>query len=228
MLRYCDYENIQSGSMIGAARSIAENLWSKLSDHLAKFLIIPEECHRPNKKQDFYTRDLKNFDRENFFLDLLDINWQENISLSHSNLNIALEGLLGEVDDIVNSYLPKRKMTFKEIKAKQKPWVSNDIIKLIKNRDTIYKHYVKTKNETTRDLYLQKYKNLRNQIVSLCKQSKKQYYQDFFSKNSDNLRNTWRGIKSIINLDKKGKSPTSLLVNDELITDPTMVANEFL
>ena len=77
-------DNIFSNST-NFGEGISGNITVKLSDHLAQFLIIPEECHRPNKKQDFYTRDLKHFDRENFFLDMLDINWQEKIILCNNN-----------------------------------------------------------------------------------------------------------------------------------------------
>ena len=124
--------------------------------------------------------------------------------------------------------MPLRKLTKKEIKQKQKPWITNDVLKLIKQRDKIYKHFRKSKNEVVRDLFHIKYKTLRNQIVKLCREKKKLYYHNYFLKNSDNLRNTWRGIKSIINLNGRDKSNlTSLLVNDELIKDPTKIANEF-
>ena len=42
------------------------------------------------------------------------------------------------------------------------------------------------------------------------------------------MKNTWKGIKSIISLKSARKSqPTSLLVNNTLITDPKKIANTF-
>ena len=62
----------------------------------------------------------------------------------------------------------------------------------------------------------------------MCRQSKKDYYQNYFTTNSKNLRNTWRGIKSIIHLNKKDKfHPSSLTINNELSNDPKEISNEF-
>ena len=101
-------------------------------------------------------------------------------------------------------------------------------MKLIQRRDKLHKQFIKAKHEETKNLLHAKYKTLRNQIVSLCKQSKIDYYQNYFATNSNNLRNTWRGIKSIIHLDKKDKFlPTSLIINNEISNDPKEIANEF-
>ena len=54
------------------------NLTIGISDHLPSFMIVPKQNqnHLP-KKHNMYTRDTKNFDRENFILDYLNINWNE-------------------------------------------------------------------------------------------------------------------------------------------------------
>ena len=42
------------------------------------------------------------------------------------------------------------------------------------------------------------------------------------------LKNTWKGINQIININnKRNKSPSSLIVNNKLISDPIEVANSF-
>ena len=119
-------------------------------------------------------------------------------------------------------------MTKKDLKQKQKPWITKEILTKIQQRDKLYKQFINAKDKTIKEVFHNKYKTLRNQIVSLCKQSKKQHFQNYFTKNSDNLRNTWRGIKSIISLNRKDKSnPSSLLINNEINTDPNKIANEF-
>ena len=61
-------DNIFSNSS-NYEEGISGNLTVSLSDHLAQFLIIPEECHHSYKKQNLYTRDIKIFDQENFLRD---------------------------------------------------------------------------------------------------------------------------------------------------------------
>ena len=47
-------------------------------------------------------------------------------------------------------------------------------------------------------------------------------------KYANNAKNTWKGIKSIININSTTKNqPTSLLVNDNFISDPTEIATTF-
>ena len=62
----------------------------------------------------------------------------------------------------------------------------------------------------------------------LCRRSKNIDYQRFFTENLRNAKNTWEGIKSIINIYSTMKiGPTSLMVNNELISDPKEIANTF-
>ena len=70
----------------------------------------------------------------------------------------------------------------------------------MKRRDKLYKKFIKAKNEVIKNDYFVKYKLLRNKIVTLCRISKKLHYSKFFTENVNNLRNTWKGIKSIINI----------------------------
>ena len=93
-------------------------------------------------------------------------------------------------------------------------------------RDKIYKKYIKAKNNESKSEYENQYKVLRNQIVKLCRDSKNTHFQNFFFHNADNVKNTWKGINQIININnKRNKSPSSLIVNNKLISNPIEVAN---
>ena len=56
------------------------NLTIGISDHLPSFMIVPKknQNHLP-KKHNYYKRDTKNFDRENFILDFLAIDWENEL-----------------------------------------------------------------------------------------------------------------------------------------------------
>ena len=218
-------DHIWSNS-VNYQEGISGNLTVSLSDHLAQFLIIPEECHRSTLKenQNQYTYDVKNFDRENFILDMLDLQWHRD---NYNDPNDALADLQDKIETTTNKYLHKRKMTKKEVELKQKPWVTTEIQKMILERNKLHRLFLKVKESSLKDKFYTKYKSLRNQVVSISRLNKKEYYKNYFLNNANNLRNTWRGIKTIINLDGKKSSPSSLLINKELITNPTEIANEF-
>ncbi len=61
------------------------------------------------------------------------------------------------------------------------------------------------------------------------RQSKKAYYDKYFTDNKDNLQKTWKGIKEVINIKtKKFTHPTCIIDdNKSTITDPKQIANSF-
>ena len=66
--------------------TISGNITVNISDHLPSFTITPRtnQNHLP-KNHNIYTRDLKNFDRENFIADLLVTDW--NSTIVEDNVN---------------------------------------------------------------------------------------------------------------------------------------------
>ena len=158
--------------------------------------------------------------------ELNQINWADKFYCNEPN--VVFEGFHKTIERLVNTHLPMRKMTKKEIINKQKPWITNDILKLIKQRNKLHNKFLKAKDESSKTSLNNQYRALRNQIVSKCRLSKKEYYQNFFEENSGNLRNTWRGIKTIININSKDKiNPSSLSIDGNSVNDPEKIANEF-
>ena len=208
---------------------ISGNFTLRLSDHLAQFLIIPENCQKSKvKTRDQFRRDFTNFDYENFTLDLLDIEWSQVIDLQSKDPNIAFADFHSKIDTLINNYLPLKKITKKELKLIQNPWITPEISKNIKQREKLHKNFIKTKDENLKELFHTRYKILRNQIVAQCKESKKQYFQNYFANNANDLRNTWRGIKSLIHLkNNKTTNFDALLINNKETTDPNEIANGF-
>ena len=101
--------------------------------------------------------------------------------------------------------MPLRKMTQKEIKLQYTPWISKDILQSIKVREKLYKKYIKVKDKDIKQNYYNKYKLIRNQILTESRKSKKSYLQNFFSQNTNNIKNTWMAIKAIININTKSQ-----------------------
>ena len=70
----------------------------------------------------------------------------------------------------------------------------------------------------------QKYKNYRNIIATLMKKSKQNYFTECLESNIKNLKNTWKGIKSIISLKHSASSSLNLLnFNNKLLNDQLKV-----
>ena len=61
------------------------------------------------------------------------------------------------------------------------------------------------------------------------KKSKQTYYDKYFEKNWNNIKNTWKGIKSLISLKTKASHVPTVLSreNRDTITNPYDIANIF-
>ena len=174
-----------------------------------------------------YKRDYSNFDRENFTLNLLDIEWDRVIPKEISNPNESFNLFFNKIDSLVNQYIPLRKLTKKEIKNRFKAWITSGIQNSMKRRDKIYKTFIKAKQLDIKKEYESQYKTLRNQIVKLCGVSKLTYFRNFFQINAGNIKNTWKGINKVINISNNIRNTSSsLIVNNKLISDPVKVANK--
>ena len=208
---------------------ISGNLTIGISDHLPSFLIIPKpnQRHLP-KKHNIYKRNFKSFDRENFLLDLLNINWDNIIQVNNQNPNSSFNSFLTTLNQLLDRYAPLQKITNKEHKLKYKPWISDDVLKNIKVKNKLYNSYTKCKLPDKKAETHSTYKILRNQINEQIKINKKKFYQDYFSNNNKNLRKIWLGIKELINIKTKTHDlPTCLIENNETITDPIDISNQF-
>ena len=204
------------------------NITLSLSDHLAQFLVIPLGTSFAPPKVSKFKRDTKNFDRENFFLDLLSIDWNEVINVEKRDPNHSFMQYFSTINSLIDKYMPLVEMTPKEIKLKSKPWITVEILKMINEREKLHKHYIKTKNSNLREEFHNKYKEMRNKIRDITRKSQREYLQDYFAKNIKNIKNTWKGIKSVIKINTSNRSqPSSLLVNNKLISEPKQVAETF-
>ena len=98
-------DNIYSNSL-NFAEGISGNLTTTISHHLAQFLILLEENYKSNKKQNLFKRDTKDFDRENFILDLLDINWQNVISTERNDPIQSCDSIEITLNTLIGKYIP--------------------------------------------------------------------------------------------------------------------------
>ena len=83
----------------------------------------------------------------------------------------------------MDKYFPWTKITKKEFKQQFKPWITKGIHKSIKRRDKILQQFINTMDESKKEEFYNRYKFLRNIIVSLIGLSKKNHYEMFFNNN---------------------------------------------
>ena len=122
---------------------ICGNLSTTISDHLPSFVILPKsnQAHLP-KKHNILKRDTKKFDRENFILDLLGVYWDEKIS--YADADTSFNEFYQIIENLLDKYMPLKKITQKQYKRRFKPWITAGILKSCQRRDKIHHKYIKT------------------------------------------------------------------------------------
>ena len=108
---------------------------------------------------------------------------------------------------------------------RDKPWINNKIKKMMHIRDKVLNKLKKNSDDATKALY----KKFRNRVAVLLKESKTNYFHNFFYTNGNNMKLLWSGLKSIISNNNSKTNIISKLndVNGNLTTDPTEIANTF-
>ena len=136
---------------------------------------------------------------------------------------MTFENYLNPVNTIINSHAPLKQLNKKQRKFQQKPWITKGIQNAFEEKNRLFKKCIKW------DDYNQEFKTYTNSLSTLLKQSKKSYYNNYFRNNINNIKNTWKGIKSIISLNtKESESPKIILNNKgEFLTNPNDIANQF-
>ena len=128
------------------------------------------------KQHNLYKRDTTNFKKDDFILDLLEIDWIETLQLNKNDPNFSFDQFYENVNNIIDMHLPLKKVSKKELKQQFKPWITAGIRKSIKIRDQLFKKFITSKNHN-KEIIQNEYKRYRNLIVKLTRISQKNHYQ---------------------------------------------------
>ena len=119
-------------------------------------------------------------------------------------------------------------MTKAELKLKSKPSLTKGIITSIKKKNIIYKKFIKAKNSAEKTISYNEFKHYRNLVTKLSRISKAKHYHHYFSDHKKNMLKTWKGIKLLVNINKRNsKTVTCLNVDGIEETDPFLISNHF-
>ena len=92
--------------------------------------------------------------------------------------------------------------------------MTSGILKSINVKGKLYKQFCQATNSACKNTLHQKFKNYRNQIVTLNLLCKENYFKTYFETNKKDSKSIWYGIKTFINtkISKTG-SPLIKIIN---------------
>ena len=198
----------------------------KISDHFPNFIIINKYSEKREKSEDNYKRNTKNYNKIVFQNQLVEkFSKVYNKDLQVDNLS---KSIIDTFTETLNENALMVNMTKKEIKNKQRPWITKGILKAIQIKTKWLKRFMKNKNKIKESMEYKNYKLYRDKINHLIRASKKNYYKSYFTEHQHNTKKTWTGINELIGKRKKSTTTSiSLIENKKNITNTKDVANIF-
>ena len=124
---------------------IAGNLISSISDHHAQFLIIPNYTITQNSKKDLYKQNFKHFSSKKFITDLEKVNWDNILNVSEGNVDKSFQNFSDKITDILDKHVPITKLSLKEMKSSNKPWLTKGTLKSINKKMIFTENLVEPK-----------------------------------------------------------------------------------
>ena len=130
---------------------------------------------------------------------------------------------------LLGTYAPLKRINKYKLKFKFKPWISLDLQKSIYAKTKLLTNFINKKDPVLKEEFHTRYKKYRNLLSTLMKKSKQACYDIYFERNWNNIKNTWKGIKSLISLNTVASHvPTALYLDDgDTIRNPYDIAHAF-
>ena len=202
--------------------TISGNLVSIISDQLPQFLIATLIfSNASNKRSNIFERDSSKFNCEDFILDYFAIDWSHILQLQNNDTNTSFQNFFNSMNGILDKHAPLKKLSKYKTKFKTKPRITTALQKSSSIKNKLFSGFINKKDLTQKTELHIKYKSYRNMLSTLMKKSKQNYFIKVFEKNLKNLKNNWKGIKSIISMKSSfSNSPTLLTFQHENIDNP--------
>ena len=211
-------------------QAMSDNLTATISDHLPQFAIILNMFGNiSGNKSNIYERDWSKFDQENFILDYFSVDWEDLLKINELNADNSTKVYLDKINMLLDTYALLKKINKYNLKFKSKPLITLGLQKSVSVKNKLLANFINKKDPILTEEFYTNYKKYRNLLFTLMKKSKQAYYDKYFERNCNNIKNTWKGIKSFISLKTIVSSvPTVLsLDNGDTITNPIDITNAF-
>ena len=192
-------------------------------DHFPKFLIAPDIfSNPPSTKLNIFKKDWPVFDQKNFILDDLSVDWEI------GNVDQSFVSFLTKFNSILDWYVLLKKISERKLKFRNRQWVTLGLKKSISIKNHLLTKYIKLKEATLKNGARIKYKQCRNLLSTLMKESKKSYFTNYYQNNLNDLNSTWKGIKNLISLKElPNVTPPNIFDNGRSLTEPQEIVSSF-
>ena len=98
---------------------------------------------------------MEKFDKEKFIFESDSQNWNNILVLDKENVNETNDNYLQNLSNLLEKQAPLKKLNKQERKFQQKPWITKGLLVPIKNKNPIFRKYIRCQNKILKkDLHL--------------------------------------------------------------------------
>ena len=186
----------------------------------------------PVTKSNILRNDWKKFEISKFISDFNQKNWEQILCNEENDVNFSMNKYLSKIDILLDTHGPFKKLNRKELKFLTKSWITQGLQSSIISKNKIYSKFMKCKNKIMKEFHHNNYKNCRNLLSTLLERAKEKYFTNFFMQNIKDVKNTWKGIKTLVSMKQKKETknndrPLLITKDEKYINDPVSVADTF-
>ena len=87
----------------------------------------------------------KNFNKDNFAADFQQVDWDRLLALELDDPDISFENFFNKMNTLIDLHAPLKKLSRKQIKKGNKPWITKGIKISIRKREDLKKSMLKEK-----------------------------------------------------------------------------------
>ena len=223
--------NKPSKGVLDPAKASSRVLLKKIAkaDHLPCLLtldVLEKKAHPP-KYVSFQKIDDESLVKFRLELVRADLGKQIDNSIQ-ANPETTYQKLSEIIGEAYKNNFPIIKKRFQRHKHKIQPWMTNEILNMIKIKDDLYVKFRKCKLELDKLRLKRELKIAEKNITESIETAKSNYFSERFNTYKTDMKKTWETIKTAINKRRhKPKYPDYFTKNTENIFDKTDIANEF-
>ena len=134
----------------------------------------------------------------------------------NSDSHCCFNTFYNKLNKLTNKHAPFRKLSQRKCRQLVKPWITKGLIISIRKKNKLY--LTGQQGE---------YKRYRNKLLTLIRLSKRNYYHHYFESNVNNMKQTWKGINSLIYNSRKNLKQIMAIrrTDNSLSTNITEIPN---
>ena len=177
-----------------------------ISDH--QFIHLHRQ-HMPKTKtkMDFVGRSYKNYNKNTFCENLTKLDWNEYYACN--NPNNAWKIMVNHIVYTLDKMCPLKRF---KIAQEKEPWISNEILEKIKDKDRLLRRAKNRNTEQDWDIA----KNCRNRTNYLIRQAKANFINENINNSQNSAKKFWQNIKDVLPNSKDIKTSKISLRDENL------------